>query len=100
MADDFCIIHGYDHMKSQMGNPIPFCQACEENMNIGKKFSGLAVAGEDIDAGSSVMLALGSNLVFATGQGHAGEYVGEAMEQIREGFRVYIKDCEVREDDA
>jgi predicted transcriptional regulator len=65
-----------------------------------EKFSGLAVAGEDIGAGSSVMLALGSNLVFATGQGHAGEYVGEAVEQIREGFRVNIKDCEVREDDA
>jgi predicted transcriptional regulator len=67
---------------------------------IGDKFSGLAVAGEDIDAGSSVMMAFGSNLVFATGQGHAGDYVGEAMDQIREGFRVSIKDCEVREDDA
>lgn len=32
MSDDFCIIHGYDHMKSQMGNPIPFCQACEDTM--------------------------------------------------------------------
>jgi hypothetical protein len=32
MADDFCIIHGYEHMKSQMGNPIPFCQACEDSM--------------------------------------------------------------------
>jgi hypothetical protein len=30
MSDDFCIIHGYDHMRSQMGNPIPYCQACEE----------------------------------------------------------------------
>lgn len=60
----------------------------------------MAVAGEDISAGSGVMLALGSNLVFAVGQGHAGEYVGEAQEQIREGFRVSIKNCEVREDDA
>lgn len=67
---------------------------------VGDKFSGLAVAGENIDAGSSVMLALGTNLVFAVGQGHAGEYLGEAVEQIREGFRVNIKDCEVREDDA
>ena len=30
MSDDFCITHGYDHMRSQMGNPIPYCQACEE----------------------------------------------------------------------
>lgn len=64
-----------------------------------EKFSGLAVAGEDIGAGSSVVLALGSNLVFVAGQ-HAGEYVGDAVEQIREGFRVSIKDGEIREDDA
>ncbi len=34
MSDDFCITHGYDHMCSQMGNPIPYCRACdgEENM--------------------------------------------------------------------
>jgi predicted transcriptional regulator len=69
-------------------------------MSIAEKFSGLAVAGEDIEAGSTVMLAFGSNLVFATGQGHAGDYVGEAVERIREGFRIYIKDDEVREDDA
>jgi predicted transcriptional regulator len=69
-------------------------------MEIGEKFSGLAVAGEDIGAGNSVMLALGTNLIFATGQGHAGEYIGETVEQIREGFRVSIKDGEVREDDA
>jgi hypothetical protein len=30
MADDFCIIHGYEHMRSQIGHPIPFCQACED----------------------------------------------------------------------
>lgn len=30
MSDDFCITHGYDHMRSQMGNPIPYCRACEE----------------------------------------------------------------------
>lgn len=31
MADDFCLIHGYEHMKSQWGNPIPYCEACEES---------------------------------------------------------------------
>ena len=30
MSDDFCATHGYDHMYSQMGNPIPHCRACEE----------------------------------------------------------------------
>lgn len=29
MSDDFCLIHGYEHMKAQLGNPIPYCEACE-----------------------------------------------------------------------
>lgn len=29
-SDDFCLIHGYDRMVSVAGNPIPFCEACEE----------------------------------------------------------------------
>src|SRR4051812_2263160 len=29
MPDDFCLIHGYEHMRSVMGNPIPYCEACE-----------------------------------------------------------------------
>jgi predicted transcriptional regulator len=62
-------------------------------------FSRLAVAGEDIGAGSSVVLAFGTNLVFS-GISHAGVVVGEAVERIREGFRVQIKNSEVREDDA
>lgn len=28
-GEDFCIVHGREHMRSQMGNPIPFCEACE-----------------------------------------------------------------------
>lgn len=41
MSDDFCIIHGYDHMRSQMGNPIPFCEACEsERCPCGEKPKG------------------------------------------------------------
>jgi hypothetical protein len=27
--DDFCPTHGYEHMKKQFGNPIPYCEACE-----------------------------------------------------------------------
>lgn len=69
-------------------------------MSIAERFSRLAVAGEDIDAGVTVMISLGTNLVFATGQGHAGDWIGETVERIREGFRVEIKDGEVREDDA
>jgi predicted transcriptional regulator len=67
--------------------------------NIQKRFSGLAVAGEDIDVGSSVVLALNSNVVFAAGS-VSGTYIGDAVERIRDGFRVQIKDNEVREDDA
>lgn len=28
-GEDFCITHGREHMRSQMGNPIPFCELCE-----------------------------------------------------------------------
>lgn len=59
----------------------------------------LAIAGEDISAGQACVLAIIGGKVYAAGE-HAGEYVGDAVEQIREGFRVYIKDGEVREDDA
>lgn len=29
-GEDFCLIHGREHMRFQMGNPIPWCAACEE----------------------------------------------------------------------
>lgn len=29
MDEDFCIIHGYEFMRSQHGNPIAFCSECE-----------------------------------------------------------------------
>lgn len=40
MPDDFCIEHGYEHMKSQFGNPIPYCEACERKrtMRVTKQF--------------------------------------------------------------
>ena len=28
-GEDFCLVHGRDHMRSYMGNPIPFCAECE-----------------------------------------------------------------------
>jgi hypothetical protein len=28
-SDDFCMEHGYDHMRSRLGEPICFCQMCE-----------------------------------------------------------------------
>ena len=34
MSDDFCIVHGYEHMKSQFGNPIPYCEACENERGL------------------------------------------------------------------
>lgn len=30
MSDDFCPTHGYEHMKSQFGNPVSYCDACEQ----------------------------------------------------------------------
>jgi hypothetical protein len=32
--DDFCLTHGYEHMKRQFGNPIPYCQACQAERTI------------------------------------------------------------------
>lgn len=29
-TDDFCLIHGSEHMVSEPGNPIPFCTACAD----------------------------------------------------------------------
>ena len=29
--EDFCVIHGYEYMKSARGNPISYCAACESH---------------------------------------------------------------------
>lgn len=34
MSDDFCLIHGYEHMRFQFGNPIPYCEACENERSV------------------------------------------------------------------
>jgi hypothetical protein len=28
-SDDFCLEHGYEHMRSSLGTPVCFCEACE-----------------------------------------------------------------------
>lgn len=58
----------------------------------------LYVAGEDIKAESSVIVATDGK-VYAAGA-RTGVMIGEAVEQIREGFRVSIEVGRVREDDA
>ena len=27
--DDFCLEHGYEFMRSRIGDPIPYCAECE-----------------------------------------------------------------------
>lgn len=29
VPDDFCLVHGYEHMYSEPGNPVPHCSVCE-----------------------------------------------------------------------
>lgn len=61
----------------------------------------LEIAGEDIEAGRTVVLHNGKAVAgLATREHDDAEYLGESVERIREGLRVYIKDGEVREDDA
>ena len=33
-SDDFCLIHGYDHMQSRMGDPIQYCAVCEDEKEL------------------------------------------------------------------
>lgn len=61
----------------------------------------IAVAGEYIPAGTSVAIMPNGKVYADSGRvGTARKYVGEAVDTIREGFRVAIKDGEVREDGA
>lgn len=58
----------------------------------------LYIAGENINAESSVIIATDGK-VYAAGS-RAGVMIGEAVENIREGFRVEVKVGRIREDDA
>ncbi len=35
MSDDFCLIHGYEHMRTDRG-PIPYCAQCDKERQEGK----------------------------------------------------------------
>jgi predicted transcriptional regulator len=59
----------------------------------------LYIAGEDIETGDAIVLAIITGKLYKAGP-HAGEYVANAVENIREGFRVSIQNGEAREDDA
>lgn len=57
-------------------------------------------AGENIPAGASVVASLIDGKLYVAGP-VAGTYVGDAVENIREGFRASVSGSgEVREDDA
>jgi predicted transcriptional regulator len=60
----------------------------------------LLIAGEHIKAGSSVVRSLIDGKAYPAGE-TAGEYIGDAVEDCREGFRIYVpENGEIREDDA
>lgn len=62
----------------------------------------LCIIGEDIPAERPVVRSLIDGKLYIAGRhgGHAGEYVGDAVETLREGFRAMVRGSEVREDDA
>jgi len=59
----------------------------------------LYVAGEDIEAGDTVVISMIDGKVYRAGP-VAGTLLGNAVERLREGFRVTEDSGEVREDDA
>lgn len=59
----------------------------------------LYVMGEDVAAGSPVICCTHDGKLYSP-PCLAGHYVGDAVEQLREGFRATEKGGEVREDDA
>jgi hypothetical protein len=60
----------------------------------------LYVAGEHIPAGSSVMISLIDGKAYILVKGMPSDYLGNAAEELREGFRICERNGEVREDDA
>jgi len=59
----------------------------------------LYIVGEHIHAGSSCVCSLVDGKLYPAGE-TAGEYIGDAVEELREGFRASAAGVEVREDDA
>lgn len=33
-SDEFCVIHGYEHMRSRFGDPVAYCAECEREREI------------------------------------------------------------------
>jgi predicted transcriptional regulator len=59
----------------------------------------LYVAGEHIRAGDSVILAYKNSRLYRAGS-QAGTLMGDAMSDIREGFRARVDGRQITEDDA
>ncbi len=59
----------------------------------------ICIAGESIQAGSTVMVDSSDGKAYAAGMRH-GALIGNAVEELREGFKVRAEGGEVREDDA
>jgi predicted transcriptional regulator len=59
----------------------------------------MAIADEDIEAGDSVVLAFSNGKAYVVGS-TAGVYIGNAVTNIRAGFRISVKHGDIREDDA
>lgn len=60
----------------------------------------LYVAGEDISAESSVVISMIDGKAYVAGE-HAGVYIGDAVENLRQGFRIAVQpNGNIREDDA
>lgn len=59
----------------------------------------LYVAGEDIGFGDAVVVSMIDGKAYRAGP-VAGTLLGNAVENLREGFRVFEANGDVREDDA
>ncbi len=59
----------------------------------------LFVMGETVPAETSLVESLIDGKLYAAGP-VAGAYVGDSIEQLREGFRARVDGTDVREDDA
>jgi len=59
----------------------------------------LYVTGERIPADATVVCSFIDGKAYRAGS-HAGAFIGNAAEDLREGFRVCVRDGGVREDDA
>ena len=60
----------------------------------------LYVAGENIEAGSKVILNPEDGRAYAAGGQVFGGTLGTAMENLREGFRIEVRGTSIYEDDA